>query len=157
MSGKQLPQLLSCNTYKRRTNRITPACKQATQCPWTLVSSSKLRGRVRIALEINLLYMDIRQAATNLTSSQIMIQNQIVMHNHYAKMIRNPNTVRMMLVTAAVMWITTYSLTMTTRYTAMIQATNDNQRHWSVNFLRKYRQRLKNRRQYYASVPFTIT
>ena len=84
---------------------------------------------MRIALEYNLPYIDIRQATTNLTSSQIMIHNQIVMHNHYAKMIRNPNTVRMMLTTAAVMWITTVSLTMTTRYTAMIQASNDNQRH----------------------------
>ncbi len=91
--------------------------------------SSKLRGRVRIALEINLLYIDTRQATTNLTSSQIMIHNQIVMHNHYAKMIRKPNIVRMMLATAAVMRITIVSLTRTTRYTAMIQASNDNQRH----------------------------
>ena len=75
-------------------------------------SSSKLRGIVRIAQEIDLLYTDIRQATTNLTDSQT------VSHNHYAKVIRNPAmmiaiVIRITTATmiATVMMITTVSLT----------------------------------------------
>jgi hypothetical protein len=78
---------------------------------------------VRTALEINLQYTNTRQVTTNLTASQIVI------HNHYAKTIRNPITIRMMLAIAAVMIITVVKMTTTTRYTARTQATNDNQRH----------------------------
>ena len=78
---------------------------------------------MRIAQEINLLYTNIRQVMTNLTNSQIVI------HNHYAKTFRNPIAIRTMLITATVMMITAVNMTMTIRYTAMIQALNDNQRH----------------------------
>jgi hypothetical protein len=78
---------------------------------------------VRIALEINLLYTDMRQVTTNLTDSQI------VSHNHYAKTTRNPITIRIMFITPTVMRITIVNMTATIRYTAMIQASNDNQRH----------------------------
>jgi hypothetical protein len=78
---------------------------------------------VRVALEINLQYTNTRQVTTNLTVSQIVIRN------HYAKTIRNPATIRMMLTIAAVMTITVVTMTMTTRYTARTQAMNDNQRH----------------------------
>ncbi len=85
---------------------------------------------MRIAQEINLLYTDMRQVMTNLTD------RQTVTHTHYAKIIRNPAmmiatvmriTTAMMI--AAVMRITMVNMTTTTRYTAMIQTTNDNQRH----------------------------
>ncbi len=76
---------------------------------------------MRITLEINLLYTNMRQVMTTLTTSQTAI------HNHFAKTISNPITIRMMLKTAAVM--TTVKMTMTTPYTARTQATNDNQRH----------------------------
>jgi hypothetical protein len=91
----------------------------------------KLRGTVRIAQEINLQYIDMRQVTTNLTDSQT------VTHAHYAKIIRNPvmmiatvmRITTVMMITT-VMRITTANMTTTTRYTAMIQkATNDNQRH----------------------------
>ncbi len=78
---------------------------------------------MRIAQEINLLYTNIRQVTTNLTNSQTVI------HNHYTKTIRNPIAIRMMLIIATVMMITVVNMTMTTRYTATIQASNDNQRH----------------------------
>ena len=78
---------------------------------------------MRIAQETNLLYTNLRQMMTNLTHSRIVI------HNHYAKIIRNPIAIRMMLITAIVTMITTVNMTMTIRYTAMIQASNDNQRH----------------------------
>ncbi len=78
---------------------------------------------MRIAQEINLLYTNIRQVMTNLTNSKTVI------HNHYAKAIRNPIAIRMMLIIATVMMITAVNMTKTTRYTATIQASNDNQRH----------------------------
>ena len=78
---------------------------------------------MRIAQETNLLYTNIREMTTNLTHSQIVI------HNHYAKMIRNPIAIRMTLIVAIVTRITTVNMTMTIRYTAMIRALNDNQRH----------------------------
>ncbi len=78
---------------------------------------------MRIALEINLLYTDMHQVMTNLTNSQIVI------HNHYAKTIRNPIAIRMMLIIATVMKITIANMIATIRCTAMIQASNDNQRH----------------------------
>ena len=78
---------------------------------------------MRIAQETNLLYTNIRQMMTNPTHSRIVI------HNHYAKLIRNPIAIRMMLTAAIVMTITTVKMTMTIRYIAMIQASNDNQRH----------------------------
>ena len=78
---------------------------------------------MRVALEINLQYTNTRQVTTNLTVSQIVIRN------HYANMIRNPTTIRMMLAIAAVMTITAVTMTITTRYTARTQAMNDNQRH----------------------------
>ena len=78
---------------------------------------------MRVALEINLQYTNTRQVTTNLTVSQIVIRN------HYAKTIRNPITIRMMLAIATVMIITAVKMTMTTRYTAMAQTMNDNQRH----------------------------
>ncbi len=86
---------------------------------------------MRIAQEINLLYTDIRQVATNLTDRQTMI------HSHYAKIIRNPammiaivTRIRTATMIAIVMMITTVSLT-EFRFTAiaMNQATNDNYRH----------------------------
>ena len=55
--------------------------------------------------------------------------SQTVIHNHYAKTIRNPIAIRMMLTIATVMKITAVNMTMTTRYTATTQAANDNQRH----------------------------
>ncbi len=58
---------------------------------------------MRIAQENNLLYTDIRQVATNLTNSQIVI------HNHYAKTIRNPTTIRMMLTIATTFQFTYYT------------------------------------------------
>ena len=78
---------------------------------------------MRVAQETNLLYTNIRQMMTNLTHSRILIRN------HYAKITRNPIAIRMMLIIAIVTWITTVNMTMTIRYTAMIQASNDNQRH----------------------------
>jgi hypothetical protein len=78
---------------------------------------------VQVALEINLQYTNTRQVTTNLTVSQIVIRS------HYAKTIRNPTTIRMMLAIAAVMTITAVTMTITTRYTARTQAMNDNQRH----------------------------
>ncbi len=78
---------------------------------------------MRIALEINLQYINTRQGTTNLTVSQIVIRN------HYAKTIRNLITIRMTLALAAVMTITVVKMTTTTRYTARTQAMNDNQRH----------------------------
>ncbi len=72
----------------------------------------------------------MRQVTTNLTDSQT------VTHAHYAKIIRNlvmmiatvMRITTVMMITT-VMRITTVNLTTTTRYTAMIQAMNDNQRH----------------------------
>jgi hypothetical protein len=78
---------------------------------------------VRVALEINLQYINTRQVTTNLTACQT------VTLNHYAKTIRNPIAIRTMLAIATVMIITAVKMTMTTRYTAMAQTTNDNQRH----------------------------
>ena len=78
---------------------------------------------MRIAQETNLLYTNIRQMMTTLTHSQIVI------HNHYAKIIRNPIAIRTTLTAAIVTMITTVNLTMTIRYTAMIRALNDNQCH----------------------------
>jgi hypothetical protein len=78
---------------------------------------------VRIAQEINLQYIDTSQIMTRLTISQTVI------HNHYAKTIRNPIAIRTMLIIATVMTITTVNVTTTTRYTATIQASNDNQSH----------------------------
>ena len=78
---------------------------------------------MRIAQETNLLYTNIRQMMTTLTHSQIVI------HNHYAKIIRNPIAIRTTLTAAIVTMITTANLTMTIRYTAMIRALNDNQCH----------------------------
>ena len=109
-----LSVLLYCYSRTLPGYAKTTACKQATQCQWTLVSSSKLRGIVRIAQEISLLYTDIRQATTNLTD------RQTVSHNHYAKVIRNLATM-----IATVMMITTVSLT-GIRSIATNQATNDN-------------------------------
>ncbi len=106
---------------------------------------------MRIAQEINLLYTDIRQAMTNLTDRQTVI------HNHYAKIIRNPAMMIAIVtrITTVMMMITTVSLTeICFTAIAMNQASNDNCRHQSVNFLKKYRQPLKNRKQYYALVPF---
>ncbi len=83
---------------------------------------------MRIAQEINLLYIDIRQATTNLTD------RQTVTHNHYAKVIRNPamtiaivTKITTAIVIATVMKITTVSLT-EIRSTAIAtnQAMNDN-------------------------------
>ena len=71
---------------------------------------------MRIAQEINLLYTDIRQVMTKLTNSQTVI------HDHYAKTIRNPTAIRKMLIIATVMIITAVNMTMTIRYTAMIRA-----------------------------------
>ena len=106
---------------------------------------------MRIAQEINLQYTDTSQIVTRLTISQTMI------HNHYAKTIRNPIAIRTMLIAATVTKITAVSMTMTVRYTAMTQASNDNQRHLSASFLKKHRQGLMQRKQCYASVPLTIT
>ncbi len=78
---------------------------------------------MRIAQETNLHYTDTSQVMTRLTISQTMI------HNHYAKTIRNPIAIRTMLIAAIVTRITTVNMTMTIRYTAMIQAPNDNQSH----------------------------
>ena len=78
---------------------------------------------MRIAQENNLQYTDTSRIMTRLTISQTMI------HNHYAKTIRNPIAIRTMLIAAIVTRITTVNMTMTIRYTAMIQASNDNQRH----------------------------
>ena len=82
---------------------------------------------MRIAQEINLLYTDLRQATTNLTDRQTVI------HNHYAKIFRNP-AMMIAIVTrittatmiATVMMITTVSLTRIRSIAiAMNQATND--------------------------------
>ena len=122
--GKQLPLLLSCTTYKRRINRTVTACKQATQYPWTLVSSSKLRGIVRTAQEIYLQYINISRIATNLTSSQTAI------HAHYAKKIRNLIPHRTTLIISAVMTITTVNMTKTRFIViAKTQAMSDNYCH----------------------------
>ena len=79
---------------------------------------------MRIAQEINLQYMNISRIATNLTD------NQIAIHAHYAKTIRNPTPNRTMLIIAAVMMITTV-ITTKTRYTviATTQVMNDDYRH----------------------------
>ncbi len=95
---------------------------------------------MRIAQEIDLLYTGIRQVMTNLTDRQTVI------HAQYANTIRKTVTMITTATTiATVMIITTVNLT-EIRFTAiaMNQATNDNYRHRSVNFLEKYRQRLKN-------------
>jgi hypothetical protein len=119
MSGKQLPLLLSCITYKKRTNRKITACKQATQCQWTPVSSSKLRGTVRIAQENNLQYIKMSRATTNLTISQTAL------HAH-PKRILNPTHIRIMLAIATVITITTVNM-MTIRFMviAKTQTKND--------------------------------
>ena len=79
---------------------------------------------MRIAQDINLQYIDTSQIMTRLTISQTVI------HNHYAKTIRNPIAIRTMLIIATVMsHITAVNTTATTRYIATIQASNDNQRH----------------------------
>ena len=78
---------------------------------------------MRVAQEINLQYINTSQVMTRLTTSQTVIRN------HYAKTIRNPIAIRTMLAIATVMKITAVNMTMTTRYTAMIQALNDNQCH----------------------------
>ena len=75
---------------------------------------------MRVAREINLQYTNTRPVTTNLTVSQIVIRN------HYAKTIRKPITIRMMLEAAAVMKITAVKMTTITRYTARTQAMNDN-------------------------------
>ncbi len=80
---------------------------------------------MRIAQEINLLYTDIRQVATNLTNSQTAI------HAQYANTIRKTvTTITTATMIATVMMITTVNLT-EIRFTAiaMSQASNDNQRH----------------------------
>jgi len=80
---------------------------------------------VRIAQEINLLYTDTRQVATNLTNSQKAI------HAQYANTIRKTVTMITTATTiATVMMITAVNLT-EIRFTAiaMSQASNDNQRH----------------------------
>ena len=78
---------------------------------------------MRIAQENNLQYINTSQIMTRLATSQTVIRN------HYAKTIRNPIAIRTMLAIAAVIRVTAVNMTMTTRYTAMIQAANDNQRH----------------------------
>ena len=78
---------------------------------------------MRIAQEINLQYIDTSQIMTRLTISQTMI------HNHYAKTIRNPTAIRTMLTIATVMKVTAVNMTTAARYTATIQASNDVQRH----------------------------
>ncbi len=81
---------------------------------------------MRIAQEINLQYIDIRQMTTKLTHSQTVI------HAHYAKTIRK--TVMMIttatMIAVVMMMITTVNMT-EIRFIAiaMIQATNDNYRH----------------------------
>ena len=86
----------------------------------------KLRGIVRIAQEIDLLYTDIRQATTNLTDRQTVI------HNHYAKIIRNPAMMIAIVtrITTVMKMITTVSLT-EIRFIAIAtnQTTKDNYRH----------------------------
>jgi hypothetical protein len=80
---------------------------------------------VRIAQEINLQYIDMRQVTTNLTPSQTMV------HTHYAKTIRKiVMTIATAMMTVTVMTITTVNMT-ETRYTAIAtnQTTNDNQCH----------------------------
>jgi hypothetical protein len=80
---------------------------------------------VRIAQEINLQYIDIRQVATKLINSQTAI------HAQYANTIRKTVTMITTATTiATVMMITTVNLT-EIRFTAiaMSQAANDNQRH----------------------------
>jgi hypothetical protein len=81
---------------------------------------------VRIAQEIILQYIDIRQVATKLTHSQTAI------HAQYAKTIRKTVTKITTATTIAtvMMKITTVNMT-EIRFIAiaMIQATNDNYRH----------------------------
>ncbi len=81
---------------------------------------------MRTAQEINLLYTDIRQVATNLT------RRQTVTHTHYAKIIRNS----VMIITTATTIATVMTKITTVNMTeirsiaiAMIQAMNDNQGH----------------------------
>ncbi len=85
---------------------------------------------MRIAQEIVLQYVDIRQVATKLTHSQTAI------HVQYAKTIRNTvteittaTTIAAVFLRITVMKITLVNTTITTRYTARIQALNDDQRH----------------------------
>ncbi len=80
---------------------------------------------MRVAQEINLQYIDIRQVATKLTNSQTAI------HAQYSNTIRKTVTMITTATTiATVMMITTVNLT-EIRFTAiaMNQATNDNYRH----------------------------
>ncbi len=80
---------------------------------------------MRVAQEINLQYIDIRQVATKLTNSQTAI------HAQYANTIRKTVTmITTATAIATVMMITTVNLT-ETRFTAiaMNQATNDNYHH----------------------------
>ncbi len=79
---------------------------------------------MRIAQEINLQYIDTSQVMTKLTISQTVI------HNHYAKTIRNPIAIRTTLITAIVTMITTVIMTKN-RYIviAMAQAAIDNYCH----------------------------
>ena len=80
---------------------------------------------MRIAQEINLQYIDIRQVATKL------INNQTAIHAQYANTIRKTVTmITTATMSATVMMITTFNLT-EIRFTAiaMSQASNDNQRH----------------------------
>ncbi len=85
------------------------------------VSSSKLRGTVRIAQENNLQYINMSRTTTNLTGSQTAI------HAHPTKMILNLTHIRTMLAVATVIIITTVNMTKI-RFTviAKTQATNDN-------------------------------
>ncbi len=81
---------------------------------------------MRIAQEINLQYIGIRQVATKLTHSQTAV------HAKYAKTIRKTVTIITTATTIAtvMMMITTVNMT-EIRFIviAMIQATNDNYRH----------------------------
>ncbi len=85
---------------------------------------------MRIAQEIILRYINIRQIATRLTHSQTAT------HAQYAKTIRKTvteittaTTIATVLLGITVMKITLVYMTITTRYTATIQAPNDVQRH----------------------------
>ena len=81
---------------------------------------------MRIAQEINLQYIDVRQVATKL------INNQTAIHAQYANTIRKTVTMITTATTIAtvMMKITTVNMT-EIRFIAiaMIQATNDNYRH----------------------------
>ncbi len=81
---------------------------------------------MRIAQEILLQYIDIRQAATKLTPSQTAI------HAQYAKTIRKTVTIITTATTIATVMMMITAVNMTEiRFIAiaMIQATNDNYRH----------------------------